>query len=382
MSSFSDSLFVDREKKYRGFKKLLRPETRQAVMLIQAPEKMGKTWLTMKLESHCNDSTVDLPVVRLDFRNTLDILKITDHLALIRLLRDRFALPDYFRQLNATINRVTGSVNSESINEQAGISISRMAALAKKLQTVFDLAELEQQARFMDVQFENIKGTTLFDKAYGLVSYFARRSTLQQLFDMLQNERPHVAWQADFGDLLLYSGPPMLVSEDELVLGVAQFNDQLLTFAGFAAPERARAERMINESFFDSIADLLLDKGQVVFLLDGYESAPQVAKEFITNQLLVRLLDERLRDMVIVICGRQVPDVSDLGIKELVVQTGLDAFNETYVRDFMRSREIPEETDLWEIRSAMTLSGGVPGILALMADQARMVLVDDDDFFE
>lgn len=382
MSIFDNALFVDRTRKIGGFEKLILPETKQAVMLIKSPEKMGKTWLAMKFEALCNEPDVNLPVVRIDFRNPLDQLKITDHLAFIRLLRDRLNQPEYFRRLNATINRLTNHnrTTTDGLASMQAKGSRRIAELANEIQTVFNLNELEQQSLFLDVQFENLRGTTRFDKAFGLASYFARRGALAELFDMLTAERGHIDWLAKYEDLLNASADEMASIPSD-VTNDTQFQDQNLNLVGLATQEIERAERLINEAFFNDMADLLSERGQAVFLLDAYESAPQVASDFIAMQLLVQLLDERLRNMVIVISGREIPDVSDIGIRGISVITDLSTFNKQYVREFMLSRDIPEDTG-GGVDSVLLFSGGVPGILALMADQAKMALQTDDDFFD
>lgn len=375
MSKFTDPLFVDREKKYRGFQKLLEPATKQSVMLIKSPEKMGKTWLVMKFELHCNTPSVNLPVARINFRNPLDQLKVTDHLAWIRLLRDRLNQPKYFSELNATINQLTaGTISSVRTPNNT----KRLAEFAQAIQEVFNLDELRQQSLFLGLQFENISGNTLFDKAYGLVSHFARRRSLPKLFEMLEAERSHIQWREQYADLVEAPAPPTDQPAPALDAPVA---DQNASLVGASTQELIHAERLINEAFFESIANLIAERNQVVFLLDAFESAPRIVADFITNQLLVRLLDKRLQNMVIIISGREIPDVSELGIRHLVVETGLDSFNAQYVRDFMISREIPEDTG-GGVDAALLFSGGVPGILALMADQVKLTLQGDDEFFD
>ena len=368
---YQDALFVDRDREYRGFQKLLLPGTRQAVMLIAAPEKMGKTWLALKMEQHCRLPEVNLPVMRIDFRNPLDQLKVTDHLAFIRLIRDRFEQPQYFHRLNAVINQVTKAASS-----QISPSGQRVAALAQLIQKFYDLNELRRLSRILGVEYDNIEGSTLFDKAYGLAANFARRNTMNELLDKLAEERAQIDWKASFADLTQLTDQQI-----PQTMGDEMFADQGLSMATAALAEQKRAERLINDAFFDSMADIIRDAGQVVFLLDAVEQAPQVATDFMTGELLVQLLDDRFQNMVVVLLGREVPDVSDLNITHLIVKSGLDTFNEQYLRDFMVSRDIAEDTNRWNIQSALTFSGGVPGILALMADQAKMTQSDDDDFF-
>ena len=84
---YNPNLFVNQERKFLGFQKLLRPETRQAVMLVQATKDMGKTWLAGRMQDHCLEPTVNLPAVYVDFRNPKQ--DHHDFLGLVRLIRQQ-----------------------------------------------------------------------------------------------------------------------------------------------------------------------------------------------------------------------------------------------------------------------------------------------------
>jgi hypothetical protein len=142
--------------------------------------------------------------------------------------------------------------------------------------------------------------------------------------------------------------------------------------------ERRRALHQINSAFFECLASLLADKVQVALLFDSYEMAPPEVDRWLRDELLSRLRDGLLNKLVIVITGRKTPDLTELSINELLVQTGLDPFNEEHVREYLEDRRNIAGLDL---RTVILTSGGIPGALAMMADHAMSTAADDDDFF-
>ena len=74
--------FVDRDKQFQGFLKMLARETRKSIMLIESPADMGKTWLLQKMRHHCAGNGV--PVLYVNFRDH----RRYDCLSPVRLARD------------------------------------------------------------------------------------------------------------------------------------------------------------------------------------------------------------------------------------------------------------------------------------------------------
>lgn len=146
--------------------------------------------------------------------------------------------------------------------------------------------------------------------------------------------------------------------------------------------ERQHIERQISNAFFECMGNLIKQNGRAVLLLDAYEEIPQVADTFLHEQLLPRLLHDPWDKLVIIIAGREIPDITARTLQSKTVTTDLQRFNKEYVIEFMRSRNVPEDSTRWTPQSALTFSGGVPGILALIADQALAAIQDEDaDFF-
>lgn len=109
--------FVNREKQFQGFQKLVARETPKTVMLIEDQPEMGKTWVIQKMRHHCSKDTV--PAMFVDFRDR----RPHDYLSLVRLARDQIG-PEFFNELTATINRFT-SVNITFNNTAAaGVSVA------------------------------------------------------------------------------------------------------------------------------------------------------------------------------------------------------------------------------------------------------------------
>jgi hypothetical protein len=95
--------FVNREKQFQGFLKMLARETPKTIMLIEAPGDMGKSWLIHKMRHYCLENQI--ATAHVDFRDRHPY----DYLSLVRLARDQMG-PLAFNQLTQIINSFT-SVN-------------------------------------------------------------------------------------------------------------------------------------------------------------------------------------------------------------------------------------------------------------------------------
>lgn len=364
MSNYDDHLFTDRERKVRGIQKLLQPQTPQAVMVIRAAEKMGKTWLAQRVLSTEGNG---LAIAHIDFRHPREIHDIQTFLGVVRLLRDRLSRPAYFYRLNATINRYTGSA--------AAPGLSALAPLVEKIQAAFDLSDLRRLTVYLDVEFENLEGTTLFDKAYSLARYFHRRGELERLVARLQVERPALgdAWWQGL-ELLRVQGAAPASPTGEAV----QDRGDLLP--ALAEQERRLVARRINDAFFTAVAELAAAETTAVFIFDGCENAPPEVADWIVGELLAHLAAKQLGDVVVILTGRATPDLSALNINHLLVETDLEPFTEEEIREYFEvRRRVPPGLDY---RTIFATSGGVPGELALMADRALARTQKQDPFFD
>lgn len=120
--------FVDREKQYQGFIKMLAHETTKSLMLIEAPAEMGKTWLIQRMRHHCGEN--DIPTLQIDFRDR----RAHDYLSLVRSARDQIG-GESFNSLTQTINNFTG-VNITLTNASSGSGQVNVAGTTVNAQEV------------------------------------------------------------------------------------------------------------------------------------------------------------------------------------------------------------------------------------------------------
>jgi hypothetical protein len=362
MSNYNEFLFVDQEKKFGGFRKLLESTTRQAVMLIEAPQDMGKTWLIGKMQKHCQEPVTNIPVAQIDFRSPRQVIEVQDYLGLVRFIRDRLGHARHFNNLNITINNF-GEVGARA---QSGL-----AALRQRLEQYFNLDELKELTFDLEVNYENLPGETLRSKTRELVNYCQRHNMLPRLVALCASLRSSVDWRQGLEALRL----TQTTEADDTEAITA---DNLDPVWAHSDAERQRAERQINEAFFECLAQLTADRGRVVLLFDSCEAAPPEAERWLIGELLPRLRDQPLEKLVVILTGRKTPDLTDLDITYLAVETGLDPFAEEHVREYFEEKRNIKGLDL---RTIILTSGGVPGALAMMADHAMATAEEDDDFF-
>jgi hypothetical protein len=364
MSNYEESLFVNREKKFRGFQKLLKPKTQQAVMLIEAPQDMGKTWLLGKMQHFCEQLETDIPVAQIDFRNPRQIHQIQDAVSLVRFLRDRLGHSHYFSNLNTTINSFSDDRPSDSRS---------LGTLRQNVEKYFNLDELRNLAFDLGINYENLPGETLRAKSRELVDYCQRHNILDDLIELCAELRGHIDWWAGMESLRQALDDAKRADVSETFIA-----DNNAAIWADSEMERLRAEHQINSAFFECLAKLLADKKQIVLLFDSIEAASPEARRWMRNELMPHLSEGKLDRLIVIITGRRIPDLTELNIRHLLVETDLDPFTEEHVREYFEERRDIVGLDL---RTIILTSGGVPGALAMMADHAMVTVDDDDDFF-
>jgi hypothetical protein len=359
---YNPDLFVNQDRKFLGFQKLLRPETRQAVMLVQATKDMGKTWLAGRMQDHCQEPTVNLPAVYVDFRNPKQ--DHHDFLGLVRLIRQQLNQPAYFNQLNEIIN---------SYSDVPTTAVFGLGLLRQNIVNSFNLDEIRSICLDIAINYEELTGETLSARTGSLVAYCQRRQLLTALISRCAELRPRVAW---WDGLDAYKVGTAVTNQPT---DIAITEDNLGILRTDSAADQTRIERQINDAFFTALTNLVADRAPVVLLFDSYEAVKPDADRWLRQELLTRLRDSQLNDLVVIITGRQTPDLSELKMNSLLVQTYLEPFDEPIVREYFEERrKVVMELD-W--RTILVTSGGVPGALAMMADHAMATTSADDDFF-
>jgi hypothetical protein len=283
--------FVNREKEYQGFIKMLARQTPKTIMLIKAPAEMGKTWLIQKMRAHCRQS---VPVMHVDFRDRW----AHDYLSLVRLTRDQMGA-QHFNPLTETINKFTS----------------------------------------LEVNI------------------------------VLESSRPAGPVDVSVGDISNISDSKVIVAGGDVI------QDNQFYIQADSEIARRAAEMRINDAFFTCLV-ALLEKGPAVFLFDSYEDVTPEADGWLHNHLLLRMDEGQLPDALVIIAGRQIPDMGP-AFGPLVAETTLGLFPKEHVCEYILHRRGIKGLDLDTI---FQTSRGSPGMLAKMADLATMDTQSDDNW--
>jgi hypothetical protein len=367
MGRYDPERFINRDTELRGFRKLLQPNTPQAIMRIWAEEWMGKTWLIGHMCNHCHLEGGQSLVATIDFKNPREKLQVQDTLSLVRLIRTKLDQPRVFDALNEVINHFTAHA--------PGASPSALNSLAIRIEDNFSLRELARLSRFLDVTWENLPGETLYEKAYALVAHMQRRGRIVELVDRLAEERDHVAW---------WQGPESLREARPAPTEGQAVVDRNAPLAD-GSQGRDLAEQRINEAFFTCLQTLARER-PIALLFDGCDleddegGAWLWARTWIERQLLDRLRTGELENVIVILAGRAPFPITQPEIDELVVTRKLDAFGEEEVKQFFAAYH--QQVDPEEVPVLARASGGNPGLLAKMLDNLRAKDDSKDPFWD
>jgi hypothetical protein len=286
--------FVDREKQTQGFLKMLSRETEKAIMAIEAPAEMGKTWTLQRMRHEC--SLQQSPNAHFDFRDR----RPWDYLSIARQTRDQMGA--------AHFNLLT-----ETINESTGVSI-QLTTGAGDGGVDLGVATEGSEIRDSQVQVGDVAGRDIVKDNFFYV-------------------------QAD------------------------------------SETTRRAIEARITDAFFTCLSDLAQEK-PLAFFFDSYEEVTEEAGRWIQSQLLARIRDGQLADVIIVLAGRELPELSRSSWRHCLASTGLQPFEREHIIEYIRDKRMLTALD---VDTIFKTSGGHPGLLGKMADIASLELEDEDD---
>jgi hypothetical protein len=128
---------------------------------------------------------------------------------------------------------------------------------------------------------------------------------------------------------------------------------------------RQAIQDRLTVAFFDSLSALTA-KGPVVFFFDTYDKVTLEAENWIQTQLLPRLRDNQLPNVVVVMTGRSVIKLESTW-DGLVARTGLDLLKIEHVNEYLVQRcGLKDEPSV--INALFLGSRGEPQILAMLAE--------------
>jgi len=152
---------------------------------------------------------------------------------------------------------------------------------------------------------------------------------------------------------------------------------------------RQAIEDRINSAFFESLAALSA-QSRVVFLFDSYERntleserwSPSAADRWIASQVLARIRDGRLPNVIAVLAGRRAPE---FGVEwnEAIGKISLDLLECSHVTEYLRERRGLSNISDEQAQVLCQAVAGNPQVMGLIGDnleQANRPKVADDEW--
>ncbi len=138
---------------------------------------------------------------------------------------------------------------------------------------------------------------------------------------------------------------------------------------------RRAIEARITDAFFTGLTELAQEK-PLAFFFDSYEDVTEEGGRWLQAQLLARIRDGQLENVIVILAGQQLPEFSRSSWRHCLASTGLDPFEREHIVEYIVEKR--ELTSL-DVDTIFKTSGGHPGLLGKMADIASLELEDDDD---
>ncbi len=152
------------------------------------------------------------------------------------------------------------------------------------------------------------------------------------------------------------------------VAGGSIIKDNYFYVQADSGTARRAVEIRITDVFFACFAALATPDKKCVFLLDSYENVTEEADRWLRDNLLARLRDKQLANVIAIIAGRTTPDFGDEW-KARLASTGLDPFTQDDVTDYLTNKRKVTSLD---VATVFKTCGGRPGLLSQMVELATM----------
>jgi len=131
---------------------------------------------------------------------------------------------------------------------------------------------------------------------------------------------------------------------------------------------RRAVEIRITDAFFACLIASAAPEKKCIFLFDSYEGVTEEADRWLRDNLLARLRDKQLANVIAIIAGRTTPDFGDEW-KARLASTGLDPFTQDDVTDYLTNKRKVTSLD---VATVFKTCGGRPGLLSQMVELATM----------
>lgn len=184
----------------------------------------------------------------------------------------------------------------------------------------------------------------------------------------IQLSTENIAVDVNMSDSTINAGGDVAVGTVNVVVDNFQF------VQADSETARRNIEIRITDTFFQCL-EMLVRTQSVVFLFDSVEVAPQPTMTWLESNLLVRIRNGQLPNVLTIFAGQTVPALDDAW-RQHIARTGLDLFEEEHIKQYIAKRGL---VDL-DFDTVFRTSRGHPGLLGKMADFATVKEEGDDDW--
>jgi hypothetical protein len=392
VSDFLDYVdwFTNRTKQWGRFLEMLAGQTQMAVMLIEAPTLMGKTFLIKRMAHHCDKES--FAYVYIDFAGH----QVTSYLWLARQVREQLAPQvgeKFFGRLNQQINRYTDPRHAGKasgprqtvyhlrldLDDETSPQLVRLdlVVFRDKLIDSFSQAEMRDLAFALGLHHDDIEGATRSAYALGLITRCEADDLLPKLLVLVRSERSSETWCHELSDeeraawLQQQEAEADQAGDDAALEADLGFEtlpaDEVVLREAKAAINRALQQCLISIS----------EEHRVAFLFDSYERGDKESGDWLNDNLLMPVVNKKMINSLLIVAGQEVPDVGDR--KPIVGKTGLDLFSKEHVREYIEEKRKVEPTVDPKI-DFFQVSQGNPYILATVVSNMTIPTAADDSW--
>ncbi len=149
------------------------------------------------------------------------------------------------------------------------------------------------------------------------------------------------------------------------VAGGSIIKDNSFVINADSAVIRQALQDRLTVTFFECL-EQLTTQGPVCFFFDTYDKVTIEAENWLLTQLLPRLREGQLTNVVVVVAGRSAPKL-DNAWDGIIARTGLDLFKVEHATEYLVQRcGLKDEASV--INALFQASTGLPQLLAMLAE--------------
>ncbi len=300
-------VFLDREEERAIFDEMLRGKRQEHILLIEAEGGMGKTHLLEEFWALAEP----YPRCRFDLKSAHNLEQV-----LFKLCEDLGY--EQFGGFYRIVSQVVQGPGTGNVEQK----------LHKMLTAHFKLDDLRLLCMTLDVDFENLEGSTLDLKALSLIQYMKRHRSYNDLVANVNQARPKL------GFTLTETSPP--------VFSFAVWQQAKTRLSNLNQVERVEYHNQLTGAMIDDLRQLS-ERAVILFDTFDQERGGREVKEWISQMFLP--MARLLPNVVVVVAGRDIPRLGG-DSRDWCLRRELRGLDLVHVKEFVERLEltVPDDT--------------------------------------